>query len=389
MYKTIVIGRGLIGSAAGRHLAGLGDGIALIGPDEPTDRSAHTGTFASHYDEGRMTRTVDPDPVWATTAHRSIARYAEIEAESGIRFFTPSGYLGLGGPDAAYLDRSEASGKPFGAETSRLDAAAIRERFPFLKISDTTRGLHEAGMAGHLSPRAMVAAQCAAAEKRGAAIIAEEAVAVRAVAAGVEVETAGGAVHRAERVLIATGAFTDAWGLSPIDLKLRVFGRTVALARIDGDLVAELSGMPTMGHAESGAYILPPIRYPDGHLYLKIGIGSTDDAPLREPDDFRRWFQGSGSADNLRDFRTFLTDLIPALERCTHWHSDSCAVAWTATGYPYIDWIEDGRIAVAVGGNGKGAKSADDWGWLAARLVAGEPWEHPVDRALLRLPRQG
>ncbi|HEY9569155.1 MAG TPA: hypothetical protein VIR38_13770, partial [Thalassobaculum sp.] len=65
MYRIIVIGRGLIGSAAGRHLADLTDGVALLGPDEPADRAAHAGVFASHYDEGRMTRVVDPDPAWA------------------------------------------------------------------------------------------------------------------------------------------------------------------------------------------------------------------------------------------------------------------------------------------------------------------------------------
>lgn len=387
MHKVIVIGRGLIGSAAGRHLAGLMDGVALLGPDEPTSRAAHTGVFASHYDEGRMTRAVDPDPVWAQTAKRSIDRYEEIEAESGIRFFTPSGYLGLSGPGSDYLERAEASGRPLGAETSWLKAEAIRQRFPFLNVADDRRGLHEGGKAGHLSPRAMVAAQCAAARKRGAAIIAEEATVLRPVSGGVEVETATGTVHRAERVLIATGAFTDAWGLSAVNLKLRVFGRTVTLARIEGDLIAKLADMPTMGHAESGAYILPPIRYPDGHLYLKIGIGSTSDADLRSRNDFSRWFKSSGSADNRRDFQAFLTDLIPGLARCPHWHTDTCAVAWTASGYPYIDWVEDGRIAVAVGGNGKGAKSADDWGWLAARLVAGEAWDHPVDRDKLRLPR--
>lgn len=386
MYKVIVVGRGLIGSAAGRHLAGLTEGVALLGPDEPADRARHTGVFASHYDEGRMTRFVDPDPAWAITAKRSIERYAEIEAESGIRFFTPSGYLGLSGPGSDYLERAEASGRPLGARTDWLDAPAIRRRFPFLRIGDDKHGLHETGKAGHISPRAMVAAQCAAARKRGAAIIAEEATAIRPVPGGVEVETAGGKLHKAERVLIATGAFTDAWGLSPQTLNLRVFGRTVTLARIEGDLVEELAAMPTMGHAESGAYILPPIRYPDGQLYLKIGIGSTDDADLRSRDDFARWFKSPGSADNRRDFQAFLTDLIPGLARCTHWHTDTCAVAWTATGYPHIDWVEDGRIAVAAGGNGKGAKSADDWGWLAARLVAGEPWDHPVSRDTLRLP---
>jgi sarcosine oxidase len=386
MHKVIVVGRGLIGSAAGRHLAGLMEGVALLGPDEPADRAAHTGVFASHYDEGRMTRFVDPDPVWAVTAKRSIERYAEIEAESGIRFFTPSGYLGLSGPGSDYLERAEASGRLLGAQTEWLDAAAIRQRFPFLNVTDDKHGLHETGLAGHISPRAMVAAQCAVATKRGATIIAEEAAAIRPVSGGVEVETAGGALHRAERVLVAAGAFTQAWGLSAKALNLRVFGRTVTLARIEGDLVGELAAMPTMGHAKSGAYILPPIRYPDGQLYLKIGIGSTDDADLRSRDDFSRWFKSSGSADNRRDFQAFLTDLIPGLARVSHWHTDTCAVAWTSTGYPHIDWVEDGRIAVAVGGNGKGAKSADDWGWLAARLVAGEDWDHPVSRDKLRLP---
>ena len=41
MYKTAVIGRGLIGSAAGRHLSMISDGVALIGPSEPKDPVNH------------------------------------------------------------------------------------------------------------------------------------------------------------------------------------------------------------------------------------------------------------------------------------------------------------------------------------------------------------
>ena len=187
-------------------------------------------------------------------------------------------------------------------------------------------------------------------------------------------------------MLVATGAFTDACGLSPVDLDLRVFGRTVVLARIDDALMTELQGMPTVGHAATGAYILPPIRYPDGHRYLKLGIGTTNDAALRSLADLTGWFKGAGSDANRRDFQAFITGLIPALEGCTHWHTDTCAVAWTATGLPYIDHGVDDRIAVAVGGNGKGAKSSDDWGWLAAQLVAGRDWDHPVERDRVRLP---
>jgi sarcosine oxidase len=68
MYRYVVIGRGLIGAAAARHLATQEDGVAVVGPDEPSDRGNHDGVFASYYDEGRMTRMVDPFMQWAVTA---------------------------------------------------------------------------------------------------------------------------------------------------------------------------------------------------------------------------------------------------------------------------------------------------------------------------------
>ncbi len=83
----------MMGAAAARHLSKKTDGIALIGPGEPADPKTHQGVFASHYDEARITRTIDPDPVWALLANRSIARYREIEEKSGIRFYHRTGCL--------------------------------------------------------------------------------------------------------------------------------------------------------------------------------------------------------------------------------------------------------------------------------------------------------
>src|SRR3546814_6842880 len=77
-------------------------------------------TLVRSYDEGRMTRVVDPDPAWAVTARRSIDRYAEIEARSGIRFFTQSGYLEIGGPGSDYLARSEARSEEHTSELQSL-----------------------------------------------------------------------------------------------------------------------------------------------------------------------------------------------------------------------------------------------------------------------------
>ena len=95
-FKYIIVGAGMMGAAAARHLSAQTGGVALIGPAEPADRKVHQGVFSSHYDEARITRGFDGDPVWAALAKRSIARYAGLEAKSGVRFFTEAGCLFTG-----------------------------------------------------------------------------------------------------------------------------------------------------------------------------------------------------------------------------------------------------------------------------------------------------
>ena len=77
-FDLAIIGAGMIGSAAARHAA-RAHRVALIGPVE----GASDAVMGAHYDEGRITRKTDPDPVWARLAARSIDRYAEIAAEAG------------------------------------------------------------------------------------------------------------------------------------------------------------------------------------------------------------------------------------------------------------------------------------------------------------------
>ena len=389
VHRVIVIGRGMIGAAAARHLSARQDGITLLGPEEPRDAATHQGVFASHYDEGRLTRIADANPAWAVTAKRSIERYPEIESKSGIRFFYNSGYLGLGEAESAHLNKVEAVARGFGADIARLDRAGLLEGFPFLDLPPGVAALHERATAGHVSPRAMVRAQAEAARQQGTVLHAAAATRLTVTPNGVEVACDDGATLRADKVLVAAGAFSGACGLVPEDLDLRVFGRTVVFARCDGALAEELQAMPTLSQAETGAYILPPIRYPDGETYVKIGQGSPQDKRLVSLIDLQDWFKGVGAEDNRRDFRRIVTALIPALERCRHWHSASCAVTQTASGLPIIDFLPGGRVAVAVGGNGKGAKSSDDWGYLAACLVAEGDWDHPVRREDLALPARG
>ncbi|MCH2164428.1 MAG: FAD-dependent oxidoreductase [Marinovum sp.] len=387
LYKFAVIGRGLIGSAAARHLAEAVDGVVAVGPDEPKDRATHNSVFASHYDEGRMTRHVDPMREWSIAAGASLSRYRDIEARSGVSFYTPSGYLGLGYPGSTYNARCAETGTAHGAKFTCVGTQDIRAQFPFLNVPAGVDGLVETGGAGHISPRRMVEAQTRLAEQAGATFRRQAARALRPTLQGVEIELWGGELIQAERALIAAGAFTAACGLSPVDLGLTVYGRTTVLPRIAGDAATALATMPTMIDTLIGAYILPPIRYPDGHCYLKLGVGTVSDPKFFELDGLRAWFQSPGSEDNRTEFTTRMKELFPVLRGCTHWHTDTCAVTQTRSGLPILDFVHDNRVAVAVGGCGKGAKGADEWGRIAAGLLRGADWSSDVAQEKLARSR--
>lgn len=56
-----------------------------------------------------------------------------------------------------------------------------------------------------------------------------------------------------------------------------------------------------------------------------------------------------------------------------------CIVDKTPSRWPYLGHLdEDATLAVAVGGNGHGARGSDEIGRLAAALVLGEAWDLPL-----------
>ena len=42
---------------------------------------------------------------------------------------------------------------------------------------------------------------------------------------------------------------------------------------------------------------------------------------------------------------------------------------------------------MATGGNGKAAKSADDWGLFAAQMLVNDNQDHPISHEELQLPK--
>ena len=376
-FRVAVIGKGMVGSAAARHLAQQTDGVVVIGPDEPAVRAEHQDVFGSHYDEGRIYRVLDRDAIWARLAERSIARYAEIEAASGIPFHAEVGMLAAG--EAASGDFVAAYarvGEALGVDFERLDERGLAERFPYLQFGPGAVGVFEPRRAGHISPRRLVAAQTVAAERQGVTVIREPVHALTLRDRGVGVTTASGRTLRAERALVATGGFANVHEVLPRPLAITVHGRTIVLAEVDGERLERLRAMPSVIPAPIGGladlYVLPPIRYPDGRVYVKIGTGEID-RPLGSLDELGEWFRSDGTDSDRAALHRSLLALIPDVAGAPV-HTDTCVVTMTVSGYPYVDLLAEGRICVAVGGNGKAAKSSDEIGRLAAGLLLAGEW---------------
>ncbi len=358
--RLAIVGAGLIGSAAARHLARTGHDVTLIGPGEPDDWGAHTGAFASHYDEGRITRMNDRRAYFARVSAASIRRYEEIASESGIAFFTPCGALMAGGAD--YLAAIQVATEGLGVASEALDGEALRARFPFLALPEGYAGAFEPGHAGHISPRNLVAAQQEAARRHGARRIVEEATRVTPG----RVETTSGVIE-ADEVIVAAGGWTD-------DLlgrkTLAVYARTVAFHEIGPAEADRLRTMPSIVMESSDdIYILPPIRYADGKLWLKLGGDPTDDL-LTDKAAITDWYRSGGDAERADYLTERILEIIPGLAFESRFHKP-CVTTWSDDRLPEIRRLETGLI-VAAAGNGAGAKCSDELGRMAAAIATGE-----------------
>ena len=368
-FRFIVIGRGMMGAAAAKYLARQTDGVAIIGPDEPDDRKAHEGVFASHYDEGRITRTIDPDRDWALLANRSIARYGEIAKESGVDFYTEAGCVVVAPPGSDYLADTRRAAVSLDVEAAFFDEAGLKTQFPYFSFPSGSAGIFEAKGAGHISPRKLVKAQSLLAEKAGAAVIRDHATTIREEGGAAVVTTAGGRVYRAEKVLLAAGGFSIAQNLLPQSVDMTVYGRTVTLFEVAEEDAHRFAGMPSLILEAPGIdiYLLPPIRYPDGKLYLKIG-GDPDNLVLGNDTDMRTWFRTDGRAVAREHLADIVDRIVPALEAQSI-TSASCAVSYTRSRYPMIGYTASPHIAVLTGCMGTSAKSSDEIGRLGAELI--------------------
>lgn len=388
LFDIAVIGNGMIGAAATRYLCATGLAVAAIGPDEPADWKKHPGVFASHYDQGRITRIIDPDETWGLLGKRSIAVYPEIEAQSGIQFHHAASCLRVSpdptAPGDTILQAEQVGRTQDAAFTIERVGEGLDDIFPFLHFPIGSLALWERGAAGYVNPRQLVQAQLTIAAHQGATLIREAATSLATTPDGVTIATTNGQQIGARKALIAAGAYSG-WLLNrPLDLRRKAV--TVLLAELAASEASRLRALPSIIYrldnhpVLASIYSLPPIVYPDGKPYLKIGGTLRETKYVHTANEVRDWFHSEGNPIEVEALREVLLAMISGLA-VQSFHSKPCVVTYTAHDHPYIDQVDE-KTYIAAGGCGASAKSSNELGRIAALLVEKGSWHYDLPAAL-------
>ena len=391
-FDYIVIGNGLIGSAATRFLSNTNQRVAVIGPEEPSNPSTHDGVFASHYDQRRLSRLASRSKLWVDVTRIALEDYSHLEAMSGILFYEPIGVL-LVKADHLQDDYLESPRETVIKETIAHSCYAAgdrswREKFPVYDFPTTHWVLHETDSAGMIDPRAMRRAQLKVAQSQGATLIPQIAIELQQADGWMHVRTREGEHYRARKVLLTTGGFTNCYDLLPRKLALKPKTEVVILGEVSEADAEQLRTNPTVSYTVdhpriSDIYLTPPARYENGRYYVKMGANSVEDQFPADLGQMQQWFQSGDSDAILPDMRQALCAIMPNANFLS-FETKRCMITRTASGYPMVDQLSDG-LFVAVGGNGSSAKCAGGWGKLAADLLHEGSWPQHIAREPLKV----
>lgn len=404
IFDFTVIGAGMFGSAAAKYLSRTQKNVALIGPEEPINKkeSSLSLSFGAHYDEARITRRLGWDEIWSGTDSRSLNRFREIEKESGISFFYEQGSLIM--LPNTIVSRTESILRQCQAtdiSVERMTEESIKHRWPYLKVPSLVgyvEGLYEEQMAGYLNPRRLVLAQLTIFKRMGGTLI-------RGTVIRVEKDKLSdlwqlsmmqnGEISKiyTKKLLVAAGAFINHNNILPYGYKLELdaFTEPNLLFEISEETAKYLQKMPTIitvdpedtGNNNMSIYMLPPIKYPDGKWYIRIGPGMQPIIKqLDTLDQMRQWCIEQTITKQQHDFLIKMQKMLMPEIKFKSIREACCIIEKTPSHYPYIGQIdEDSSLNVVAGGNGHGARGSDEIGRLAANIMLGNKWDFPVKQS--------
>ena len=112
---------------------------------------------------------------------------------------------------------------------------------------------------------------------------------------------------------------------------------------------------------------MPPVLYPDGKYYAKIGHSFGDSLPINK-ESLTLWFQSDGDSTRAEWLKDTMKNLLPGIS-FNSFSSKSCVTTKSPTGKQFIDQFEDTQIFSLLADNGNCAKSADEVGSIATEFL--------------------
>ncbi|EDV21014.1 uncharacterized protein TRIADDRAFT_60336 [Trichoplax adhaerens] len=395
-YDITVIGAGSMGSACARHLTQIYKGkICLVGPDEPTVPRHQSGrsVFAAYYDQGRITRHLDADPVWCQLANRSIPRYRQLEKATGVQYYHERGFLVLGSKDDPKIAQINKVAEMIGFNYEQLSYTELKRRFPYLQVPHDFIGLYESTDAGYISPRGQVEAEIKAATDNGCTLVREI---VNKVSRNNDgdyiIITETNKVITSRKIVVATGAFTLFKEIIPDDIRQRLDiqcgTQTVVKLQVNAADRQRYSNMPCMVYLcpedpMEYWYSLPPVLYPDGQYYLKIGHGGDLIKIMPTHKDVLKWFHGHGDPKTTDILTKAMLSVLPGFKPVSI-KPDGCAYTITPHSHVMIDKITENMVLLS-GGNGYAAKSSDEIGRVGALTITHDNWHYDIPQEAFKL----
>jgi sarcosine oxidase len=374
-FDIIVIGKGLVGAATAKYLAKSGQKVAVIGADEPKAHETPL-VYASHYDQARVQRIVGKDEAWTKLNADAVQAYPTIQQESGIDFHKGVGclYVNPYGEDE-YLKNLPALAQKFNVSYRLFDHnTAQGEFFRAFHFPEKSVGVLESSPSGYINPRLLVRAQLHLFEQQGGAVMADTVIHLsRTNEDAFMLKTASGQTFFAPKVVVATGSFINHLDLLPQKLDLKTKSEVVLLVKIAEKMLANYANMPSLLYEmdedeTEGIYVLPPVQYPDGHFYLKIGANSPDDLFFEDLEAIQDWFRAGNDALYAPALIRAIQKILPALG-LENVLTKKCIISRTAHGRPYIGATQQNGLFVAGGCNGYSAMCSDAMGKVAAHVV--------------------
>jgi monomeric sarcosine oxidase len=199
-YDLIVIGLGVMGSAAAYHAAKAGQRVLAL------EQFSLDHNLGSSYGESRIIRYAYTHPTYIQMAHQSFALWRALEAESGQSLMTRTGGLDFGSPASPSFAETKQALAAAEIAYELLDSEAANQRFPQFKLPAHMQAIYQAD-AAFLRASACVLAQAEQAARHGATLQTNMPVtAIRPLDNGVEV-VCGGQSYHANKLILTAGVW--------------------------------------------------------------------------------------------------------------------------------------------------------------------------------------